>query len=124
VCRQAIGDDEGAMADYRQALDLGPSCRTARLPLITILACSADETLRDGTEAERQARLLLEKERLPEYLDLLAIALAAQGHFDDAASTAEEAMALARKQGSRTGEEVYEAHLKAFRSGRQIPDCP
>ncbi len=91
---------ESAVDHYERALDVDPGFTASLVWLAWVRATAPVPSLRDGFEAvalaERAAALAGEKSAL--LLDVMAAAYAANGQFDLAVSTAEEAAALARAQ--------------------------
>ena len=86
-----------AIPHYRNALRALPDWPPVMIELAWALATSPDPAIRDGEQAlqlaERGAQVT--KPATPMSLDVLAAALAAAGRFEQAASTARQALDLA-----------------------------
>lgn len=87
-----------------------------------LLATSTKESVRDGMEAERLARKLLEIKGAgdPFALDALAAALAEQGFFEQAGRTARELLESLERlpQVPDNVREVLQAHARTYRDSR------
>jgi tetratricopeptide (TPR) repeat protein len=88
--------DAEAVAAYRAALAADPTIPEARNNLAWLLAASHDASVRDPAEALRvaEAAAAASRRRDANVLDTLAVALAANGRFDAAIATLDEARAL------------------------------
>jgi Flp pilus assembly protein TadD len=98
------GNILAASEEYREALRLHPAWPEEINRLARILATHPDRLRRDGTEAIRRARqvcFVTENAYAP-YLETLAAAYAEAGLFEQAASTAGLATALAEKVGNQS----------------------
>jgi tetratricopeptide (TPR) repeat protein len=108
-----------AIAELEQAVRINPDSAPARSRLAWLLA-TAPSKGGDAARAVGQAQRACELtgNRLAADLDVLAIAYAATGRFDDAVVTAQKALELARtaSQPKLAGE--IEARLELYRSGR------
>ena len=93
---RALGDTREAATRFRRALELNPDWVTAIASLASLLAASADPSVRNPSEAvrlaERAATLTLRRDA--NTLDVLAVAQASAGDFDRAVAVADEALAL------------------------------
>jgi tetratricopeptide (TPR) repeat protein len=107
--------DADAIAAYRAALQLQPDAIVAKNNLAWLLAASSDATLREPAEALRLAEAAAEATQRGDasVLDTLAVALAANGRFDEAVATLDAALAripaaeAARAKGMRTRREAF-----------------
>ncbi len=101
-----------AVDHYQRALTVDPDWAASLVWLSWVRATAPIRVLRDGFQAvalaERAVAVLGEKSAL--LLDVLAAAYAADGQFDLAVSTAQEAAALARTQ---NGGEVFASNIDA-----------
>jgi hypothetical protein len=87
------GDRAGAIAKARRAIAAGADVKFVN-DMAWRLAVSATEGMRDGAEAERLARLAIERGgSSSQHLDTLAAALAAQGKFKEALDAEFDALA-------------------------------
>jgi len=112
-----LGRQKDAIRHYYNALKLEPGWRHAANDLAWILATSPDPALRDPEQAVRLLEAVRrEEEPLPELLDTLAAAYAAAGRFDDAVRTADQALALAKRQSKLAAD--IRARRALYRSGR------
>jgi tetratricopeptide (TPR) repeat protein len=93
---RARGDLAEAAARFRRAVELMPDWPTAVSSLASLLAAAPDAGVRNPQEAIRFAShaATLTKRRDANILDVLAIAHAAAGDFDEALAVVREAVAL------------------------------
>jgi protein O-mannosyl-transferase len=115
-----VGRVAEAITRYREVLRLTADWSPALSRLAWILATDPDATLRNGPEAVQFAQRLCEVTGYHQAgaLDVLAAAYAEAGRFNDAITTAEKAVELARaaRQPELVGE--IEARLDLYRGGR------
>ena len=78
--------DQALKADLRKATSQLPEQPLFTLRLAQLLAASEDENLRDPEEALRLAQALVKQQPQPAHREVLALALAANGDFEQAAS--------------------------------------
>lgn len=116
--------DEGRAAEAVEVLRDGAQRHPAALDLVDylaqLLATYPDDNVRDGEEAVRWA-LHVSRARgsdHPASLLTLATAFAEAGRFDDAVSTAEHALALARQNGDEAMSFELKHRLALFRAGK------
>ena len=104
-------DYKEAIYWFRKAADSGDLF--SQNALAWALSTSPDETIRDGKEAVKYAKMALAQKDLPAILDTLAAAYAEMGRFDAAIRTQKKALAQLR-QGSphRSG---FEDRLESFK---------
>jgi tetratricopeptide (TPR) repeat protein len=93
---RVVGDYAEAIERFRKAADLSPRWVTAIANLASVLATAPREALRNPAEAVRQAERAVEltSRRDANTLDVLAVAVAADGDFERALLVIEEALAL------------------------------
>lgn len=122
---QAERRDAAAIAAYREALRLQPDAIAVRNNLAWLLAASSDAALRDPAEALQLARAAAEATQRGDagVLDTLAVALAANGRFDEAVAALDAALAMIRPA------EVARAHgmrarRDAFARGERFTEEP
>jgi len=110
------GDPTGAIASFREAIRLRPSFAEALNDLAWLLATHPDASIRNGTEALQLATqaCALSGYQQPVPLTTLAAAHAELGQFDQAARTAERALALS---GNSTGLQTHKVLEAAKRNG-------
>ncbi len=91
------GQAENAIIEYQNGLNRNPDDIHLAIQLAWVLATTSKETLRDGNKAIWLAKKTCEKTNylLPEMLDVLAAAFAANGQFNQALETAQRAYLLA-----------------------------
>lgn len=108
-----------ALAQSREAVRLAPDLVSARNNLAWILATAPDPSLRDPDEALRLAEELAAHSRAPlaDHLDTLAAAQAAAGDPEEAARTAERALAAAEQAQSAELARAIRARLARYRAG-------
>jgi tetratricopeptide (TPR) repeat protein len=90
-----------AIAQYEKAVILAPQDPHSRNNLAWVLATSSDSSIRGGARAVELAQqaVQLSGGRDPQFRRTLAAAYAESGQFSEAASAAEQAMAIASLQG-------------------------
>jgi spermidine synthase len=112
-----------AIEHYEEALRFKPNLMEAQNNLAWLLAtwvsAEGGGAARAVTLAEAACKLT--DNRVAAYLDTLAAAYAAAGRFQDATSTAQKAIEIARAEGRTELVEKIEARLKLYRSERAYP---
>ena len=85
-----------------------------------MLATASDESLRDGARAVELARGVNQATggRVPQVLDALAAALAANGEFEEAVRVAASAVELAAAQGQQALAQEIRARGEGYRQRR------
>jgi len=93
---RAMGDYPEAVTRFRQAVQLQPDWVTAIASLASVLAAAPDATVRNPQEAITLAgsAVTLTSRQDGNTLDVLAVAHAAAGDFDQALAVIDEALAL------------------------------
>jgi tetratricopeptide (TPR) repeat protein len=93
---RAVGDYSEAVTRFRRAVELNPKWVTAIASLASVLATAPRDAVRNPPEAIRHAERAVELtfRRDANTLDVLSVALAADGDFERALSVIEEALAL------------------------------
>jgi len=109
-----------AIAELEQAVRIKPNSSPTRSRLAWLLATAPPAKGGDPARAVEQAQRACELTRDPvaANFDVLAIAYAAAGRFDDAVATAQKALDLARASGQTKLAGEIEARLELYRSGR------
>jgi tetratricopeptide (TPR) repeat protein/mono/diheme cytochrome c family protein len=117
----ATGDVPAAVRAYRDALQLQPGLVGALTDLAWILARSEPPDKERAEEAVRLAERAAAQTRDASaiVLDTLAASYLAAGRVDDAISTAERAMAVARAMGDAKAAGDIGARLETYRSRRR-----
>ena len=115
-----VGKVPEAIGQYEQALRLWPNYAEAANNLAWLLATLAPAEGGDPGRAESLARQACEMtgNRAAAYLDTLAAAYAAAGHFAEAVATARTARELALSAGQQQLAGEIETRLEFYRSGR------
>ena len=110
--------------DLKEAVKLGPHMLTAVNNLAWIYATAGSDSLRDGNEAvslaECASRIL--GDRNPSALDTLAAAYAEAGRFDEAVATAREALALAEEAKLSTLADRLRVRLELYEARKPYRD--
>jgi Flp pilus assembly protein TadD/thiol-disulfide isomerase/thioredoxin len=122
VALGAAGQCSSAIGPVRKAHDMRPVDTRVTHKLAWLLATCADDRVRDGAEAVRLAREVVErtKAKVPEPLDTLAAALAETGHHAQAIETCERAIAMAEAAGKPELVATFRAHLEHYRHGQPM----
>jgi Flp pilus assembly protein TadD len=105
-----------ALANFERMLALRPRDAVVANNVAWILATNVDEKLRDPQRALELAETVCREtnRRVPTALDTLAAAYAANGRFEDAASTANEALKLLGTSGSPPAVEALRRRLDSY----------
>lgn len=112
---RALGDFPEAISRFRRAIELNPGWVTAISSLASLLAAAPEASIRNPVEAVRQAdrAATLTLRRDANTLDVLAVAHASAGDFEQAIAIVDEALALnppaALAQMIRTHRELFRA---------------
>lgn len=108
---------EAALASYKEALRMEPARLVSHLRLAMIYAASPEAALRDEALALKHAEFVGKNSRVADagHLDVLAVAYAASGRFEDALATAQRALTLAKASGLDTRE--LEKRMGFYRRG-------
>lgn len=99
IFEESLDHDQAAAAQYRQILELQPGHLPATNSLAWLMATSKDSQVRDPAQALQLARQVCQATnyQMPEPLDVLAAAQAAQGDFEAAKRTVNQALARAEQ---------------------------
>ncbi|MBK8231768.1 MAG: tetratricopeptide repeat protein [Candidatus Eisenbacteria bacterium] len=111
---------KAAEESFRKALALEPGWTEAANNLAWLLATTTDPAVRDGNEAVRIAKEAAARAEGPDpiLLDTLAAAYATAGKFEQAITTVERALALARQRGDAALEQEISARRALYQSGK------
>ena len=109
------GRPSEAVAHYREALRLLPDAAVVQANLAWLRATCADPKFRDATEALRLARAQAGA-GTARALDVLAVAYAEAGMFDEAVTAARQAIQAAERSGDRTSAAEIRDRLKLYES--------
>lgn len=117
VLAEQDGEISAAIRLLDEANKLNPADTRVSNKLAWILATTSLDELRDPPRAEALARGTSERlqNRIPQALDTLAAALAAQGKFDEAVTTAETAARLALERSNDALVKTIGEHLERYR---------
>jgi tetratricopeptide (TPR) repeat protein len=123
---ESQGDGAKAVSHFQQSARLDPKNADARQSLAWVLATSSDPSVRNPREAVRWAKeaVAVTGEKDPACLDVLAIAHAALGEFDQALELEEKAVKAARAGGRREMLPVLQSRIEAFRDKRPLVAGP
>ncbi len=116
----AQGRTEESARNFQAALDARPDDPQLLTRFAWLLATTLDDDVRDGARATALAGLAvsLTNRRDPLALDALAAGRAETGRFAEAASTAREALALARAQGRNRLADDLRGRLALYEAGQ------
>lgn len=114
-----LGRVPESLAELREAIRLDPHWSLPTVTLAWLLATHPDATVRDGRQAIALAEQAVRTNgRAPEILDVLAAAFAEDGRFEEASTTAQEAMAVARKQQKAELEAALSERMRLYQGQR------
>nr|WP_320132886.1 tetratricopeptide repeat protein [uncultured Holophaga sp.] len=120
------GYDLEALAALDQVDRMVPGHLRARMERAWILAASADAGIRNGAEAARLAQGVLEAQqgvRTPEILDLVAVAYASAGRFEEAVALVQEGLSKSKDQ-RESWVPILQAHLALFSVNKPVVEAP
>lgn len=125
----ALGNRGRAVTDLKRTLSLkpGPSTEvTALNNLAWVLATCPDNSIRDGTEAVRDAEKACRMTgfKQPGMVNTLAAAYAEAGRFPDAIATAQTAIQLATASGDTQGAAAMRQILSQYQMGKPWRETP
>jgi tetratricopeptide (TPR) repeat protein len=111
-----------AVEQYETAIGINADFEPAYIGLARLRAAVDDPGIRNGRQAVELAEEVCARSDSPQvsYLHTLAMAYAADGQFDKATATAEQALELARRDDDRRLETQIESHLGLFRQRRAV----
>jgi protein O-mannosyl-transferase len=114
------GQSAEAIAQFRAALRLDPHDVQSLSYLARVLAADEDPRNRNGAEAVALARRVNELTGgdQPFHLDVLAMAYAEQGRFNEAQPTIQKAIELADAAGLKEAVAAMQTRLKLYQSGQ------
>ena len=109
------GDDEAALESYEAAVALNPESAVALIYRAMILAAAAEDNLRDPAQALEDAQRAnqLDPDQ-PAYIDILAVAHAANGNFDKAVEETQRAISLL-PPGDQNSRDDYQSRMALYR---------
>jgi tetratricopeptide (TPR) repeat protein len=114
------GQTEESLAQYRQALRLHPNYPVFLADLAWMLSTTPDERFRKPEEAGRLAEEACRRSEYREArpLQVLAAALAGQGRYSDATSTAKRALQAAEHSGQTDLAAQIQEQLRSYEQGK------
>ncbi|MCP4708438.1 MAG: sulfatase-like hydrolase/transferase [Planctomycetes bacterium] len=115
-----LNQQAAALEHWRKSLELNPDETESLKNLALLLATARDESLQAPAEAVqlgRRAAELTDNKRA-DILDVLSIALAANGQYSEAMEAAEKALALAQSAGMEALAEKLRQNITIFRTKR------
>jgi protein O-mannosyl-transferase len=120
------GNARQAADQFRKVLLLNPDLPEALNNLAWLLATSSDGTVRDGTEAVRDAERAcrLTGFKRTEMISTLAAAYAEAGRYSEAVATAEMAIRLQTANGETRLAEINSQLLRLYRAGMPYHEKP
>jgi tetratricopeptide (TPR) repeat protein len=115
----ARGDTAKAIEHFRTALRLDPEHVKALRHLARLLAANENAGIRNGAESLRLAERAVERTGgQPLALDVLGMAYAELGRFEEAAATAQEAIDRLNAAGEQAQAREVQSRLELYRSSR------
>jgi tetratricopeptide (TPR) repeat protein len=114
------GKYELAIQSFTKAVELKPDSTNALNNLAWTLAASGEVSAENANKAIELAQRTCEltEYKRPEFLDTLAVAYAAAGRFDDAVSTAEQAVNLAKASRQEKLSSEIQMRLELYKAGQ------
>lgn len=119
-------DTKGAVAHLEKALEIDPGLMNAEVNLAWVLSTSSDDSLRNGARAVQLAEDVANRAGHPNAIVLrtLAAAYAEVGRIDDAISTAQQGIEMAKATGNKGLADDLERSVAAFRLNQPIRSGP
>lgn len=118
VSRAQLGRQAEARQVLEEGLRLRPGDRTLTHGLARLLAASPDAAVRDGARAAALAKQLIGTENQLEHVEALAMALAEQGQFAQAATLQADALEAVRRSQRAELLAPVERTLALYRAGK------
>lgn len=120
ITRLRMGDASGALSALDQAVGLSPTMVEALTASARILAAHRDDAIRDGRRAHELAQhaCRLTKNRSAQALDVLAVAQAELGDFENAVINARNAIEVAAQTGNKRLVEQIRKRLAGYEAGK------
>ena len=120
----STGADAEAIVQFREISRRRPDSISAMNQLTWLLATSPDLAVRDASEALRVATQAAEQTQYarPDVLDMLALALAEQGRFDEAVETLQRAIDLLNAGGPPQLLRQCEARKALYEAGGRVSE--
>jgi tetratricopeptide (TPR) repeat protein len=114
------GRYELAIQNWKSAIEIQPGSVDVLNDLGRLLAACSEESVRNASQAIEYSRRACELTGYneAEYLDTLGIAYAATGKFDDAKTTAEKALGIAKASGQEKLAGEIEKRIKLYEAGQ------
>jgi tetratricopeptide (TPR) repeat protein len=112
-----------AKMDCEEAIRLNPKNPSAHSVLARILACCPEDKMRDGEIAVKNATKACElmSWKYPAYIDLLALAYAEAGQFEDAVKWEKKALEIAGEGlVAETEKKRFKGHLRSFEQRKPV----
>jgi Flp pilus assembly protein TadD len=121
-----LGKDREAVAEYRRVLAAQPLSVEGLNNLAWILATSADDPVRNGSDAVGFAEKACQQTQNQDAITMgtLAAAYAEAGRFTDAAATAEKTASLAAAEGNSRFATINTQLMQLYRSGKPYHEKP
>jgi Flp pilus assembly protein TadD len=120
IAYNRLGRNDMAIRNYTKALELKPDTINALNNLALTLVTAEDTSLRDANKAIDYARRACEltgnKDAV--YLDTLAVTYAAAGRFDEAKTTAQKALKIAKETGRDKLVVAIQERIKFYEAGQ------
>jgi tetratricopeptide (TPR) repeat protein len=121
-----LGKDREAVAEYRRVVATQPLSVEGLNNLAWILATSADDSVRNGSDAVGFAQKACQQTQNQDAMTMgtLAAAYAEVGRFTDAAATAEKTARLAAAEGNSRFATINTQLMQLYRSGKPYHEKP
>ncbi|MCE9556447.1 MAG: thioredoxin domain-containing protein [Planctomycetes bacterium] len=109
-----------AIRELKESLRLKGDWAEAAQHLAWILATCPDDTIRNGTEAVKYAKLAQRNSKTvtPQLWDVVAAALAEAGEYQEAVNTARKSLELYKQAGSEKQAEEVDKRMQMYLAGR------
>jgi tetratricopeptide (TPR) repeat protein len=120
------GDTKRAVTHLEKALDVDPGHMNAEVNLAWVLATSPDDSLRNGARAVQLAEDVVNRAGHPNAIVLrtLAAAYAEVGRFNDAITTAQQAIEIAKATANEGLISDLERSIAAYQSNQSVRSGP
>jgi tetratricopeptide (TPR) repeat protein len=122
LSRLFAGQDRRALADLEAGLVALPDDVALTHLLARLLATSSDATVRDGGRALALAERAARAEERVDHVETVAMALAEQGRYEEAAELQRQVASEAQRVGATPLLGAIEERLRLYESGRPVRD--
>jgi len=121
---QLVDQPAEALTELKETIRLGPKDFTTQMQLAWMLATHSDSRFRDADQAVQWGQTVCQVTDYKSFpaLDVLGVAYAEAGQFDEAIATTEKAIQIAKKENEHQLAAQYERRLQLYQEGKPFRD--